>query len=91
VYYYERNGDKLMAQGPSVRKRDNENVSSLLKRFRRECNKAGIKNELKKRRFYLPPSEYKNIANSREKRRKLKDRFKETRREKRVKTIKRRG
>ena len=80
-----------MDQGPIVRKKDNETISSLLKRFRRECNKAGIKNELKKRRYCLTPSEMRNITNSKEKRRKLKDRFKENNREKRVKTIKRRG
>ena len=80
-----------MDQGPIVKKKDNETINSLLKRFRRECNKAGIKNELKKRRFYLTPSEMRNITNSKEKRRKLKDRFKEISREKRVKTTKRRG
>ncbi|NLB35526.1 MAG: 30S ribosomal protein S21 [Elusimicrobia bacterium] len=80
-----------MASGPIVRKKEHETVNSLLKRFRRECNKAGLKNELKKRRFHVPPSEIKNINNSKEKRRKLKDRLKEISREKRVRTNKRRG
>lgn len=80
-----------MASGPIVKKKEHETVNSLLKRFRRECNKAGLKNELKKRRFFVPPSEIKNINNSKEKRRKLKDRVKEISREKRVKTNKRRG
>ena len=62
-----------MPAGPMVVKRDHENINSLLKRFRRECNKSGTKNELKKRRFYLAPSELKNVKQSKEKRLKLKE------------------
>ncbi len=87
----ERIGEYIMGKGPVVRKRDSESVNSLLKRFRRACNKAGIKNELKKRRFYISPSENRNIEKSREKRRKIKDRHKENIKHKRLKTKKRQG
>ncbi len=80
-----------MPNGPKITKKDNETVSSILKRFRRECSRAGIKNELKKRRFHMTPSEIKNIDQSTEKRRLLKDRRREVKRTKQVKTQKRRG
>lgn len=46
----------------SVTSRDGEPIEKLVRRFQRECEKAGIRKELKKRRFYMKPSERKNIA-----------------------------
>jgi len=40
----------------NVRKRGNESIEDLLRRFKRECIKEGLYSELKKRRFYVPPS-----------------------------------
>ncbi|MEF3245396.1 MAG: 30S ribosomal protein S21 [Caldisericaceae bacterium] len=39
-----------------VRRRQNESLEDMLKRFRRECAKDGIYAEIKKRRYYIPPS-----------------------------------
>ena len=80
-----------MRIGTIVKKKENEAISSVLRRFRRECNKAGIKNELKERRFHITVSEMKNIDKSRERRRIFKDRKREIRIEKQIKTRKRRG
>lgn len=80
-----------MPIGPMVIKKENENINSVLKRFRRECNKAGTKNELKKRRFFLSPSVIKNVQQSKIKRQRLKDRYKSEKRREFVKTKKRRG
>ena len=80
-----------MPVGPIVKKKDNEAISSVLRRFRRECNKAGIKNELKERRFHITASEMKNVNKSRKRRRIFNDRIREMRIEKQIKTRKRRG
>jgi len=37
--------------------RDNESFENVLRRFKKECQKAGILSELKKRAFYEKPSE----------------------------------
>jgi small subunit ribosomal protein S21 len=39
-----------------VHRRQNESLEDMLKRFRRECAKDGIYAEIKKRRYYVPPS-----------------------------------
>ncbi|MGB9694890.1 MAG: 30S ribosomal protein S21 [Caldisericaceae bacterium] len=44
-----------------VHKRQNETVEDLLKRFRRECVRDGLYTEIKKRRYYLPPSVKKKL------------------------------
>jgi small subunit ribosomal protein S21 len=80
-----------MPIGPLITKKDNENINSVLKRFRRECNKSGTKNELKKRRYFLAPSELKNIEQSKVKRLRLKDKRRAERKQELVKTRKRRG
>lgn len=72
-------------------KRDNENINSVLKRFRRECNKAGTKNELKKRRFFLSPSVIKNEKISKIKRLRFKDKIRDEKKQEFIKTKKRRG
>ncbi len=80
-----------MPAGPLTIKRDNENINSVLKRFRRECNRSGIKNELKRRRFFLSPSVVKNVKISKIKRLRMKDRRRDEKRQEFVKTKKRRG
>lgn len=39
-----------------VRVRENEPMQSALKRFKRQCEKAGILSEVRKREFYEKPS-----------------------------------
>jgi len=39
-----------------VHRRQNESLEEMLKRFRRECAKDGVYTEIKKRRYYVPPS-----------------------------------
>jgi small subunit ribosomal protein S21 len=39
-----------------VRVRENEPLQSALKRFKRQCEKAGILSEVRKREFYEKPS-----------------------------------
>ena len=55
-----------------TRVRKNESIDDALKRFRRECQKAGILSEIKKRRFYEKPSEKRKrkMESARRKRRK---------------------
>ncbi len=36
--------------------RERENLDEVLRKFKRECEKSGIVQELKKRRFYESPS-----------------------------------
>lgn len=35
---------------------DNESIDNALRRFKRECEKAGVMHELKRREFYESPS-----------------------------------
>ena len=41
---------------PGVRIRDNEPIESAIRRFKKQCDKAGILQELKKREHYEKPS-----------------------------------
>jgi len=41
---------------PEVRVRDNENIESALKRFKKKIQKAGILSEIKRRETYEKPS-----------------------------------
>ncbi|MGI5990440.1 MAG: 30S ribosomal protein S21 [Lachnospiraceae bacterium] len=40
----------------SVKVRDNETIEGALKRFKRNCAKAGIQQEIRKREHYEKPS-----------------------------------
>ncbi|MGM0441473.1 MAG: 30S ribosomal protein S21 [Elusimicrobiota bacterium] len=80
-----------MYKGPKVEKKDRESINSVLKRFRRACSSSGIKNELKKRRFYRPPSEIRKIAKSKKERNSLRRKRKAEHRKERINTRKRRG
>lgn len=39
-----------------VRVRDGESIESALKRFKKECEKAGVLTEIKKREYFEKPS-----------------------------------
>ncbi|HLB05191.1 MAG TPA: 30S ribosomal protein S21 [Thermodesulfobacteriota bacterium] len=41
---------------PGVRIRENESFENALKKFKRQCEKAGILSDLKKREHYEKPS-----------------------------------
>lgn len=41
---------------PGVRVRENESFESALRRFKKQCEKAGILSEIKKREHYEKPS-----------------------------------
>ena len=49
----EGGGDRHMA---GVRVKDNEPIESAIRRFKKQCEKAGILQELKKREHYEKPS-----------------------------------
>lgn len=41
---------------PEVRLREGEPVEEALRRFKRECEREGILQEIRKREFFVPPS-----------------------------------
>lgn len=41
---------------PGVKVKENETFESALRRFKRQCEKAGILSELRKREYYEKPS-----------------------------------
>ena len=41
---------------PGIRIRDNESFEGALRRFKKQCEKAGILSEVRKREFYEKPS-----------------------------------
>ena len=41
---------------PVIRLRDNEPFEAAMKRFKKQCEKAGILSELKRREYYDKPS-----------------------------------
>jgi small subunit ribosomal protein S21 len=41
---------------PSVTAKQNENLDSMLRRFKRACEKAGVLTELKRRAHYVKPT-----------------------------------
>ncbi|GHT33519.1 30S ribosomal protein S21 [Endomicrobiia bacterium] len=40
----------------NVRVRDGEPIEEAIRRFKRECERNGVMQEIKKREFYKPPS-----------------------------------
>lgn len=54
-----------------VKKRDNESLDSLLKRFRSSVKEAGIMDEIRKREFYQSKSLKRKIKSKRARKRKL--------------------
>jgi small subunit ribosomal protein S21 len=41
---------------PGVRVKENEPIESAIRRFKKQCEKAGILSELKRREYYDKPS-----------------------------------
>lgn len=41
---------------PAIYRREGEDLDSLIKRFKKECEREGILSEIKKREFFVPPS-----------------------------------
>jgi small subunit ribosomal protein S21 len=41
---------------PGIRVKDNEPIESAIRRFKKQCEKAGILSELRKREHYEKPS-----------------------------------
>ncbi|HOC53120.1 MAG TPA: 30S ribosomal protein S21 [Caldisericia bacterium] len=41
---------------PAVHRREGEDLDSLIRRFKKECEREGILSEIKKREFFVPPS-----------------------------------
>ena len=42
---------------PSVRVRENEYFDAALRRFKRACEKAGVLTDLRRREFYVKPTQ----------------------------------
>jgi small subunit ribosomal protein S21 len=42
---------------PTVRVKKDESIERAVRRFKRLCNKEGLIREVKRRRFYIKPSE----------------------------------
>ena len=53
-----------------------ESFDRMLRRFSRQCNKAGIVAEVKKRKHYVKPNEARNIAKMKIKRKQKLAKFK---------------
>lgn len=41
---------------PAVKVRQNEPIEAVLRRFKKQCEKAGVLSEIKKREYYDKPS-----------------------------------
>lgn len=66
-----------------VKVRDGENIESAIKRFRKKCERDGIRRELKKRSFYMKPSLQRKLHKEAIKRKMQKKLMKERRRRRR--------
>ena len=56
---------------PEVRVRENENIESALKRFKKKIQKAGILSEIKRRERYEKPSVKRNRKSEAARKRKV--------------------
>ena len=57
-----------------IKLRENESIEEALRRFKRECDRNGIMQEIKRREYYESPS-VKRKRKAQEARRKVKRRF----------------
>ncbi len=57
-----------------IKLRENETIEEALKRFKRECERDGVMQEIKRREYYESPS-VKRKRKAQEARRKIKRRF----------------
>ncbi len=58
-YFYRKsihNGKGVSSQMVFVKVRDGESIEEALRRFKRECERNGIMQEIKRREHYEPPS-----------------------------------
>jgi len=67
--------------------KEKETIDEALRRFKRECERAGIMQEIKKREFYEPPSVKKKIRNQ-ELKRKFRRKMQKNQRMKRMSLVK---
>ena len=63
-------------KGIFVERREGEDPESLIKRFKKKVSKSGILQDLKKKSFYVKPSEYRKKKSLDARRRNEKDRIK---------------
>jgi small subunit ribosomal protein S21 len=61
-----------------IKLRDNESIEEALRRFKRECDRNGLMQEIKRREYYESPS-VKRKRKAQEARRKVKRRFSRSR------------
>lgn len=48
----------------AVKARPDENIDSLLRRFKKEVLKSEVLKELRKREYYMPPSEKRRVKSA---------------------------
>lgn len=62
----------------AIKRRPDETVDSMLRRFKREVTKSGVLIDLRKKEYYIPPSEKRRLksaeAQKRERKRQAKQR-----------------
>jgi small subunit ribosomal protein S21 len=63
-------------KGIFVERRDGEDIETLLRRFKKKVSKSGILQDLKKKSFYVKPSEHKKKKSLDARRRNEKERMK---------------
>lgn len=62
---------------PGVRVREGDSIDKILRIFRRQCDKAGTKTELRKREAYEKPSVRRKKKSAQAQRRKIKQQRKQ--------------
>lgn len=70
------NEKKNEIKGIFVERRENEDAESLIKRFKKKVSKSGILQDLKRKSFYIKPSEYRKKKSLDARRRNEKERLK---------------
>ncbi len=70
------NEKKNEIRGVFVERRDNEDMETLIKRFKKKVSKSGILQDLKRKSFYVKPSEYRKKKSLDARRRNEKERVK---------------
>lgn len=63
----------------NVRVREGESIEEAIRRFKRECERNGIMQEIKKREYYKPPSVVRKEKKAEAKRKMRRRVFKEAR------------
>ena len=63
----------------NIRIREGESIEEAIRRFKRECERNGIMQEIKKREFYKPPSVLRKEQKAEAKRKMRRRAYKENR------------